>query len=129
MGAKGFGHVTVLFFASFPVLSLSLFIFRINFLKPNTILLFSFLLHTKCLFLLPSIDCSFLSPPSLQPTEEIAELDETDNGDEVEDLDDMKSEDEKDLKEGENEDYETEEDSKDDKADDKTDDKDEAMED
>ena len=48
-----------------------------------------------------------------QPTdEELVELDETDNGDEVEDLDDMKDEDEKDLKEGANEEYETEEDDK-----------------
>merc|ERR1712002_440889 len=61
------------------------------------------------------------TPPN---DDELVELDETDNGYEVEDLDDMKDEDEKDLKEGANEEYETEED---DKAK-GTEDKEEAME-
>jgi len=48
------------------------------------------------------------TPPA---DEEVVELDETDAS-EVEDLDDMKDEDEKDLKEGADEEYETEEDDK-----------------
>lgn len=48
------------------------------------------------------------TPPA---NEEVVELDETDAS-EVEDLDDMKDEDDKDLKEGADEEYETEEDDK-----------------